>query len=115
VPRGAKSLQGCAEKVTKPVKQVELANPLPQRTSAKRQAAARTLIAGLVYGGVSQSNAASGPKWAERPVERLSSSSREVEEEDPDLACYLWNSSLNRPVAGRQHHFGSQAKWGVAM
>jgi len=96
----------------KPGKHVELANPLPQRNIAPRQPA-RMLIAGLAYAG-SNSNAASGPKWAQRPVERLNfgpgSCSQEAdEEEDPELACYIWKNH-SRGVSLR----GLIPKWGLA-
>lgn len=96
----------------KPGKAVELANPLPQRNIAPRQPA-RMLIAGLTYAG-SNSNAASGPKWAQRPVERLNfghgSCSQEAdEEEDPELACYIWKNH-SRGVSLR----GLTPKWGLA-
>jgi len=96
----------------KPGKHVELANPLPQRNIAPRQPA-RMIIAGLAYAG-SNSNAASGPKWAQRPVERLNfgpgSCSQEAdEEEDPELACYIWKNH-SRGVSLR----GLIPKWGLA-
>jgi len=105
----------------KPGKLAKLANPLPQRNIAPRQPP-RTLIAGLVYAS-SKSNAASGPKWAERPVERLnlghgSCSQKADEEEDPDLACYIWNRQLNRPKVERYQranaNWGLTPKWGLA-
>jgi hypothetical protein len=104
------------KKVSKPV---ELADPLPQRNAA-RQRAPRMLTAGLVLGGSSNSNAASGPRWAERPVERLNmgsaSCSWEAEEEDPELACYLWNRQLDRPRVGGHQRVGIVGpKWGTAI
>merc|ERR1712107_836671 len=76
------------------------ADPLPQRNVTRRPAP-RMLVAGLVVDKGNSSNAASGPRWAERPVERLNlgntSRAWEDEEHDPTLACYLWNRQLNRP------------------
>jgi len=92
-------------KVSTPVKQMQAADPLPQRNVAPR-APAKMFFAGLVY--ADNSNPAS--RWAERPVERLNvSHCREAEEEDPDLACYLWNPQK----AGRPQQL--IPKWGVAM
>jgi hypothetical protein len=94
MPRG--ELKAKAGKAEEP------ADPLPQRKSAPRPTP-RMLAAGLVVGDL-QSNAASGPRWAERPVERLAyrTCAVEAEEDDPDLACYLWNRQLNRPKVERR-------------
>jgi len=94
---------------------VELADPLPQRKAAPRPPP-RMLTAGVAF-QISSNNAASGPRWADRPVERLrvgNGSTRQAveEEEDPDLACYLWNRQTNRPRVERCSR--SAPKWGFA-
>jgi len=48
--------------------------------------------------GGESGNAASGYKWAERPVEKVASTAAYYEEEeDPELACYLWDRKVQRP------------------
>jgi len=97
-------------KSSKLVKKVDLVDPLPQRNAAPR-AAPRIMTAGLVFGGASTKNAAS--RWAERPVERLSvGCSREAEEDDPELACYLWSRQSSRTKVSSFLH--NSSKWGVA-
>ncbi len=96
---------------------VELVDPLPQR-NAKPLPAPRMLTAGLVVGGVSNANAASGPRWAERPAERLNTKCElqtwETEEEDPSLACYLWDRQSDRPKVQRHQRINVNPKWGLA-
>lgn len=88
----------------------EPADPLPQRKAAPRPPP-RILQAGLVVGGSCKS-ACSASRWAERPVERLDIKSGKAEEEDdPELACYLWNRQTNRSKADRCGNAAS--KWGV--
>jgi len=81
--------------------QAKGANPLPQRSAAAAQASKPAPL--MVSGGLSavsgdSRNAASSQKWLERPVEKLSSTSAYYEEEDdPDLAAYLWDRKAQRP------------------
>lgn len=81
--------------------QAKGANPLPQRTTTASQAAKPAPI--MVSGGLAavsgdSRNAASSQKWLERPVEKLSSANAYYEEEDdPDLAAYLWDRKAQRP------------------
>jgi len=97
-------------KSSKLVKKVDLVDPLPQRNAAPR-ATPRIMTAGLVFGGAWSKNAAS--RWAERPVERLSvGCSREAEEDDPELACYLWSRQSSRTKVSSFLH--NSSKWGVA-
>lgn len=70
-------------------------NPLPQQ-----QAGTRGLKAAAPRQSMSD-NAATSAKWAERPVERLSATQQHYEEEeDPELAQYIWNRRSQRPVDG---------------
>jgi hypothetical protein len=98
-------------KSSKPSKREEPLDPLPHR-HATRRAPPRMLSAGLVVAQGPSANAASGPKWAERPVEKLvPGRSWEAEDEDPELACYMWSSQLNRPKIDR--HQRASVKWGL--
>jgi len=67
--------------------QVKGLNPLPQRAAVP---APKT----TVY----VENSATGLKWAERPVEKIvPGAAYYEEEEDPELACYLWDRKAQRP------------------
>merc|ERR1719499_1902961 len=66
-------------------------NPLPQANRRAAPAAAINTV-------INSANAASSQKWAERPVEKLSATAAYYEEEeDPELACYLWDRKAQRP------------------
>merc|ERR1712079_316235 len=58
---------------------------------------------GMVSGGLEavsgeSRSAASSQKWLERPVEKLCNANTYYEEEDdPDLATYLWDRKAQRP------------------
>jgi len=57
------------------------------------------MMGGGLAANLSNRNAASSAKWAERPVERLAPASqvRYEEEEDPEMACYLWDRNAQKP------------------
>lgn len=73
---------------------VQALNPLPQR-------AAQTAATGMLNGGLeatsSSLNAATSAKWVERPVEKIDFTQTYEEEEDPELACYIWDRKAQRP------------------
>lgn len=77
-------------------------NPLPQRASASAVARAPPaqvrLAGGLLASGGSEN---ASVKWAQRPVEKLAPAGTVVyeEEQDPELACYLWDRKAQRPKA----------------
>mmetsp|Transcript_135195 Transcript_135195/g.269735 ORF Transcript_135195/g.269735 Transcript_135195/m.269735 type:complete len:357 (+) Transcript_135195:1101-2171(+) len=77
------------------------ANPLPQQSAAAAQAPkpAPMMLSGALAAVSSDSrSAASSTKWLERPVERLSDTNAYYEEEDdPELASYLWDRKAQRP------------------
>merc|ERR1712125_129554 len=53
---------------------------------------------GLVASRGDSGNAATSAKWLERPVEKLSlSAAHYEEEEDPELARYIWDRKAQRP------------------
>lgn len=70
-----------------------LSHPLPQC------ARPRPKHVKITAGGYERSrNPASGPRWAERPVEQIMSlSSAQDDSVDTDLACYMWDRSGARP------------------
>lgn len=68
------------------------ANPLPHRAPT---AVPRAIIPTLSY---SNDNAATSAKWMERPVERIVPTYYE-EEDDPELAQYLWDRRSQRSKA----------------
>lgn len=69
-------------------------NPLPQRAT---RATSAVLQGGLAV-TVDNNNSASSKKWTERPVEKLvPEQTWYEEEEDPDMACYLWDRKAQRP------------------
>jgi hypothetical protein len=72
---------------------VEALNPLPQRSRARTTAfipAERAVIR--------PANAATSEKWKERPVEKVLVGTRYEEEEDPELARYIWNPRTQKPL-----------------
>jgi len=81
--------------------QAKGANPLPQRsgTAAKALKPAPLMVSGGLEAVSGESrNAASSQKWLERPVEKLCNANTYYEEEeDPDLAAYLWDRKAQRP------------------
>jgi len=80
--------------------QAEAADPLPQRSAARppgRAQAPTMLNGGLAMVSSDYGSAATGYKWAVRPVERLASGGYYEEEEDPELARYLWDRKVQRP------------------
>merc|ERR550525_530332 len=83
---------------TPPTKEpkVKALNPLPQSGRALQRAP--VVLSGGLATGLSSGNAASSQKWVERPVEKLSlSTAHYEEEEDPEMACYLWDRRSQRP------------------
>jgi len=67
---------------------VQALNPLPQQRKAAPPVASMPR----------NDNAASSAKWAERPVEKLSASAAYYEEEeDPELARYIWDRKAQKP------------------
>jgi len=96
-------------KATKSEKQEEPLHPLPQRNAAPSKAP-RMLVARLVVGS-SCSNAASGRRWAERPVQKVNRGTCAEEDQDPALACYLWNRRSHRSIA---ESCPAARAWGVA-
>jgi hypothetical protein len=90
-------------KLSKPKIPVSLANPLPQKGKSIVPPP-RLLVAGLVVSDSQRAQVSSGTKWWNSPVERLSCS-QEAERVDPDLACYLWDRTLQRPKASRRGIF----------
>jgi len=75
-------------------------NPLPQRSANAAQASkpAPVMVSGGLAAVSDSRNAASSQKWLERPVEKLSNANTYYEEEDdPDLAAYLWDRKAQRP------------------
>jgi len=73
---------------------VKALNPLPQRV-------APSAATGMLNGGLEATsasfNAASSAKWVERPVEKIDFTQTYEEEEDPELACYIWDRKAQRP------------------
>eukprot|EP00746_Dinoflagellata_sp_MGD_P123971 gnl/MRDRNA2_/MRDRNA2_58572_c0_seq1.p1 gnl/MRDRNA2_/MRDRNA2_58572_c0~~gnl/MRDRNA2_/MRDRNA2_58572_c0_seq1.p1 ORF type:complete len:774 (+),score=183.45 gnl/MRDRNA2_/MRDRNA2_58572_c0_seq1:52-2322(+) len=75
---------------------VETLNPLPQRSRARIAAfipAERVVI--------NSANAATSEKWKERPVEKVLVGMRYEEEEDPELAKYIWNPRTQKPLVSQ--------------
>jgi len=68
-------------------------NPLPQRQKPSRGTPLD------VWSGWTDPNSASGPKWAERSVEKVltGQAAHYEEEEDPELAKYLWDRKKAAP------------------
>jgi hypothetical protein len=56
-------------------------------------------------------NAATSAKWAvaDRPVEKVVANAYYEEEEDPELAQYLWDRKSNAPKAGGARRKAAQA------
>lgn len=77
--------------VKTPSPPVKALNPLPQKGVKAPSAAVQQSSYAF-----NNSNAASSAKWAERPVERLTEVTYE-EEEDPELAKYIWDRKAQRP------------------
>lgn len=100
-----------AKRVCKSSKEDKLADPLPQRNAAPRPPL-RMLSAGLVLSSDSRANAASGPRWAQPPVKQLVIG-HSSEEEDPDLACYIWDRRRNRSQALIETWSRASPKWGI--
>jgi len=72
----------------------EAMHPLPQQKSGTRGLKGAPAVSRTGF----SDNAASGPKWAERPVEKLSASAAYYEEEeDPELAKYIWDRKAQKP------------------
>jgi len=76
---------------------VKALNPLPQRNNRAAAPAAVMYSHGMAI-SADNDNAASSRKWAERPVEKLVPVSRQEEEDDPELACYLWDRRAQKPL-----------------
>jgi len=72
---------------------VEAMNPLPQRSRASYAAfvAAERAV-------IRSENSATSLKWKERPVEKIQVGVRYEDEEDPELARYIWNPTTQRPL-----------------
>jgi len=87
----AKANATTSKKVQSP--HVETLNPLPQRSRAPPIAfvpAERAVIR--------TENSATSAKWKERPVEKVQVGARYEEEEDPELARYIWNAKTQKPL-----------------
>lgn len=113
VTSGARAVHGAAVAVARPATErgirkskgvavppghtVEVLHPLPQRGAPPRRPPRRLAAGGLVLAELGTANPASSAKWLERPVNRITPSSEPCLE-DPDLACYIWNRSLNKPM-----------------
>lgn len=98
--KGAASGSGATPKVSsvkaKPAPQSvnsQGLNPLPQRQKPSRGTPLD------VWSGWADANSATGPKWAERPVEKVLTGQAGYyeEEEDPELAKYLWDRKKAAP------------------
>jgi len=102
----AKARPGAPSKGSSKIEEAQ--HPLPQRTAPTRPPL-KMFSRGLVVEHNCR-NAASSARWAERPVERLSSgtAAQTWEEEDPELACYIWDRRSERPKLDRRQVFS----WG---
>lgn len=79
-------------------------NPLPQQKAGQmppRQGPVMMAGGLAARGGLATNSASSSVMWSERPVEKVlpASQVRTEEEEDPELACYLWDRKAQRPKA----------------
>jgi len=91
--KGSSSSTGAAPKGAPKAKAMQAPggmNPLPQKPKASRGTPLD------VWSGWAEANSASGPKWAERPVEKVQPGYYE-EEEDPELAKYIWDRKRAAP------------------
>ncbi|CAK0806747.1 unnamed protein product [Prorocentrum cordatum] len=91
-PKGAAAPKpGAKAKAPAKAPAVKAMNPLPQAGRSSKDATATVMLNGGLPAAYSSANAASSAKWAERPVEKITPQ-RYEEEEDPDMARYLWKN-----------------------
>eukprot|EP00747_Dinoflagellata_sp_TGD_P163322 gnl/TRDRNA2_/TRDRNA2_181878_c0_seq1.p1 gnl/TRDRNA2_/TRDRNA2_181878_c0~~gnl/TRDRNA2_/TRDRNA2_181878_c0_seq1.p1 ORF type:complete len:574 (+),score=83.66 gnl/TRDRNA2_/TRDRNA2_181878_c0_seq1:59-1780(+) len=111
---GASSKKAWRRSAPKPV---EMADPLPQRGVPARAAPARTVWpGGLVMPNAKAPTGAWG--YFEPSAKKPSAATTSTpDDEDPDLACYIWDRRLDKPRVDRRLKSGySQGapSWGVA-
>lgn len=92
---GSAKAKPAAKAKFKPMPEPIGMNPLPQ--SGKKMKAATVMLNGGIPVAQDSSNAASSQKWMERPVEKLVPNARYEEEDDPEMAQYLWDRKAQRP------------------
>jgi len=84
---------------------LEILNPLPQQHGV----APSSIVTPMLPGGLLSEDMRSSivrsrslPAWAARRAERVVVDATDEAAEDPDLACYLWDRSVQRPMGRNQ-------------